>query len=181
MGYSSPIVALRKELDLYANIRPVVSVCISMQTTDFLIKSSEGRSWSRRKTFRRPCRSPRKHGMSGKFLSALFYFLISHRDFSYMQYVKQETQTNGEHGKEARATRLITERASRRIGQMAFKLANSRPRKVKILKLKKLFYLTLTVFVSSVSTSPLSTSPTFYRSLMVYSAKPSKAYRRSLP
>ena len=25
-GYSSPIVALRKELDLYANIRPVVSV-----------------------------------------------------------------------------------------------------------------------------------------------------------
>ena len=25
-GYSSPIVALRKELDLYANIRPVTSV-----------------------------------------------------------------------------------------------------------------------------------------------------------
>ena len=48
-----------------------------------------------------------------------------------MQYVKQETQTNGEHGKEARATRLITERASRKIGQMAFELANSRPRKVK--------------------------------------------------
>jgi len=52
-----------------------------------------------------------------------------------MQYVKQETQTNGEHGKEARATRLITERASRRIGQMAFELANSRSRKVKTLKL----------------------------------------------
>lgn len=28
VGYSSPIVALRKILDLYANIRPVVSVCI---------------------------------------------------------------------------------------------------------------------------------------------------------
>ncbi len=27
-GYSSPIVALRKELDLYANVRPVVSVSI---------------------------------------------------------------------------------------------------------------------------------------------------------
>jgi len=27
-GYSSPIVALRKELDLYANIRPVLSVRI---------------------------------------------------------------------------------------------------------------------------------------------------------
>jgi len=26
-GYSSPIVALRKKLDLYANIRPVLSVC----------------------------------------------------------------------------------------------------------------------------------------------------------
>ena len=26
VGYSSPIVALRKELDLYANIRPVLSV-----------------------------------------------------------------------------------------------------------------------------------------------------------
>lgn len=29
VGYSSPIVALRKILDLYANIRPVVSVRIS--------------------------------------------------------------------------------------------------------------------------------------------------------
>lgn len=55
-----------------------------------------------------------------------------------MQYVKQEVQTNGEHGKEARATRLITEHASRRIGQMAFEIANSRPRKVlKNLKKKK--------------------------------------------
>jgi homoisocitrate dehydrogenase len=26
-GYSSPIVALRKKMDLYANIRPVKSVC----------------------------------------------------------------------------------------------------------------------------------------------------------
>ncbi len=48
------------------------------------------------------------------------------------QYVKQETQTSGEHGLEARATRLITERASRRIGQMAFELARSRPRKVRL-------------------------------------------------
>ena len=29
VGYSSPIVALRKKLDLYANIRPVVSVGFS--------------------------------------------------------------------------------------------------------------------------------------------------------
>lgn len=48
-----------------------------------------------------------------------------------VQYVKQETQTIGEFGKEARATRLITERASRRIGQMAFELALARPRQVR--------------------------------------------------
>lgn len=35
-----------------------------------------------------------------------------------------------ENGREARATRLITERASRRIGKMAFELALGRPRKV---------------------------------------------------
>lgn len=34
VGYSSPIVALRKELDLYANIRPVVSVRHSLLNTD---------------------------------------------------------------------------------------------------------------------------------------------------
>ena len=45
-------------------------------------------------------------------------------------YVKQEEQTTGPNGKEARATRLITERASRRIGQMAFELALARERKV---------------------------------------------------
>ena len=42
VGYSSPIVALRKELDLYANIRPVVSVRISVQPPSFLIKFLEG-------------------------------------------------------------------------------------------------------------------------------------------
>lgn len=47
-----------------------------------------------------------------------------------IQYVKQEEQIQTENGKEARATRLITERASRRIGQMAFEIANARSRKV---------------------------------------------------
>jgi isocitrate/isopropylmalate dehydrogenase len=47
-----------------------------------------------------------------------------------IQYVKQEHLIVGEHGKEARATRLITERASRRIGEMAFEIARTRPRKV---------------------------------------------------
>ncbi len=48
----------------------------------------------------------------------------------YLQYIKQEELINTPYGKEARATRLITERASRRIGQMAFELALARPRKV---------------------------------------------------
>ncbi len=46
------------------------------------------------------------------------------------QYVKEETLTIGPNGKVARATRLITERASRRIGLKAFDIALARPRKV---------------------------------------------------
>ena len=49
------------------------------------------------------------------------------------QYVKQEVSGMGEHGREARATRLITERASTRIGKMACEIALQRPRKVRIL------------------------------------------------
>ncbi|KAJ3481174.1 hypothetical protein NLI96_g7838 [Meripilus lineatus] len=91
-GYSSPIVALRKKLDLYANIRPVLSVAPS------------------------PDQQPDVD-------------LIVVRENTECLYVKQEELTNGTNGKEARATRLITERASRRIGQMAFELALARPRK----------------------------------------------------
>ena len=49
------------------------------------------------------------------------------------QYVKQEVSEMGEHGREARATRLITERASKRIGKMACEIALQRPRKVRTL------------------------------------------------
>ncbi|KAJ2933629.1 hypothetical protein H1R20_g3414, partial [Candolleomyces eurysporus] len=92
IGYSSPIVALRKELDLYANIRPVLSVAP---------KAGE------------------KPAVD----------LIVVRENTECLYVKQEQQTDGVNGKEARATRLITEYASKRIGQMAFELAAARPRK----------------------------------------------------
>ncbi|KAI0080717.1 homoisocitrate dehydrogenase [Panus rudis PR-1116 ss-1] len=91
-GYSSPIVALRKKLDLYANIRPVVSVA------------------------RNPEDKPDVD-------------LIVVRENTECLYVKQETIQPTENGREARATRLITERASRRIGKMAFELAAARPRK----------------------------------------------------
>lgn len=48
------------------------------------------------------------------------------------QYIKEETMSIGPTGKEARATRLITERASRRIGQMAFETALARGPSVSI-------------------------------------------------
>ncbi|PCH41366.1 homoisocitrate dehydrogenase [Wolfiporia cocos MD-104 SS10] len=91
-GYSSPIVALRKKLDLYANVRPVVSVAANAGD-----KPSVD--------------------------------LVVVRENTECLYVKQETITSSETGREARATRLITERASRRIGKMAFEIALKRPRK----------------------------------------------------
>jgi len=45
--------------------------------------------------------------------------------------VKQETLEKNAQGKQvAKATRVITEHASERIAQMAFKIAAARPRKV---------------------------------------------------
>lgn len=63
------------------------------------------------------------------------YYVLRCTDLLCLQYVKQEQQTEGPNGKEARATRLITERASRRIGQMAFELAAARSRKVRRLRI----------------------------------------------
>ncbi|KAH9893897.1 homoisocitrate dehydrogenase [Epithele typhae] len=92
-GYSSPIVALRKKLDLYANVRPVASVAASPE-----VKPNVD--------------------------------LVVVRENTECLYVKQETTTTTEDGGiEARATRLITQRASRRIGKMAFDIALGRPRK----------------------------------------------------
>ncbi|KAG9124464.1 homoisocitrate dehydrogenase [Ceratobasidium sp. 392] len=86
-GYSSPIVALRKKLDLYANIRPVSSV----------------------------------QGTKGPEVD-----MVVVRENTECLYVKQETLESTSNGKEARATRLITERASRRIGKMGFEVALAR-------------------------------------------------------
>ncbi|KAF8326660.1 mitochondrial NAD-homo-isocitrate dehydrogenase LysB [Cantharellus anzutake] len=88
-GYSSPIVAMRKALDLYANIRPVKSVA----------------------------------DLPGE-RSNIDMVIV--RENTECLYIKEETLTLGSVGKEARATRLITERASRRIGQMAFETALAR-------------------------------------------------------
>ncbi|KAF9263601.1 mitochondrial NAD-homo-isocitrate dehydrogenase LysB [Marasmius fiardii PR-910] len=92
VGYSSPIVGLRKKLDLYANIRPVLSVSPTPE-------------------------EPAKVDM------------IVVRENTECLYIKQEEATITDRGREARATRLITEYASSRIGRMAFELALERPRK----------------------------------------------------
>ncbi|PAV20739.1 mitochondrial NAD-homo-isocitrate dehydrogenase [Pyrrhoderma noxium] len=91
-GYSSPIVALRKELDLYANIRPVTSVAAN------------------------PGDKPDVD-------------LVVVRENTECLYIKQEERSDGPKGREARATRLITEYASTRIGRAAFDIALNRPRK----------------------------------------------------
>lgn len=58
----------------------------------------------------------------------LLFSVLSYVDsyWGHVQYIKDETMTLGPKGKEARAIRLITERASRRIGQMAFETALTR-------------------------------------------------------
>lgn len=55
-GYSSPIVALRKELDLYANIRPVKSVRTDRTAIDLVIarENTEDLYVKEEKTFERP-------------------------------------------------------------------------------------------------------------------------------
>jgi len=52
--------------------------------------------------------------------------MIIVRENTECLYIKEETMTIGVNGKEARATRLISERASRRIGRMAFEVALTR-------------------------------------------------------
>jgi len=75
-GYSSPIVRLRKELDLYANVRPV---SLAEKGIDMIIV----------------------------------------RENTECLYIKKESiETLPDGTKSATATRLITEKASRRIAEM---------------------------------------------------------------
>ncbi|WAQ92997.1 hypothetical protein PtA15_18A53 [Puccinia triticina] len=82
-GYSSPIVKLRKELDLYANIRPIHSIDKKLEITVV-------------------------------------------RENTECLYVKQESISSDDPhspGKVARAIRIISQRASERIGKMAAEVA----------------------------------------------------------
>lgn len=124
-GYSSPIVALRKELDLYANIRPVISVAAN------------------------PLDKPDVD-------------LVVVRENTECLYIKQETITSTENGREARAIRLITERASGRIGRMAFELALTRPRKhVTIIHKSNVLSVTDGLFRETVRAIQRQESPRF--------------------
>ncbi|BFZ53094.1 homoisocitrate dehydrogenase [Savitreella phatthalungensis] len=85
-GYSSPIVALRKKMDLYANVRPVKSVA------------------------------------GGRPVD-----LVIVRENTECLYVKEERLTNETAGSRvAEAIRRISEKASSRIGRMAFEIALQR-------------------------------------------------------
>jgi len=89
-GYNSPIVALRKILDLYANLRPVICDAES---------------------------SPFKKPID----------LLIVRENTECLYVKKEKLTTDSDGKRiAIAERHISEKASKRIGHMGFKLAVQR-------------------------------------------------------
>ena len=86
-GYSSPIVALRKKMDLYANVRPVKSVSNGGRTVDLVIV----------------------------------------RENTECLYVKEERLTESAPGSRvAEAIRRISEKASTRIGKMAFDIALQR-------------------------------------------------------
>ncbi|ODQ51122.1 Isocitrate/isopropylmalate dehydrogenase [Saitoella complicata NRRL Y-17804] len=87
-GYSSPIVGLRKKMDLYANVRPVKTVKGAERDVDLVIV----------------------------------------RENTECLYVKEERLTTDSTTglKIAEATRRITERASQRIGRMAFEIALQR-------------------------------------------------------
>lgn len=85
-GYSSPIVALRKKMDLYANVRPVKSI------------------------------------KGGREVD-----LVIVRENTECLYVKEERLTDSTPGSRvAEAIRRISERASTRIGKMAFEIALQR-------------------------------------------------------
>ncbi|RXK36782.1 homoisocitrate dehydrogenase [Tremella mesenterica] len=92
-GYSSPIVALRKHLDLYANVRPVSSVS----------------------------------GIPGPKIN-----MVIVRENTECLYIKKEEIHDSPQGKISFATRQISERASSRIGKMAFEIALRRAEERKV-------------------------------------------------
>ncbi|ELR22422.1 isocitrate dehydrogenase LysB, putative [Acanthamoeba castellanii str. Neff] len=98
-GYSSPIIGMRKALDLYANLRPVISAPIKPRLN--LLTHCEQTS--------RPDID-----------------MLIVRENTECLYVKKERMENGPQGRVAIADRVISEYASTRIAQMAFSQAERR-------------------------------------------------------
>jgi homoisocitrate dehydrogenase len=96
-GYRSPIVALRRKLDLYANIRPV--------------QADE-----------RPTTNDQRHDSRFSVLDSRKVDLVVVRENTEGLYAGQESSD----GETAVAQRVITRRASERIVRRAFELARSR-------------------------------------------------------
>jgi homoisocitrate dehydrogenase len=99
-GYRSPIVALRRELELYANIRPVVG----LQIADCKLQIEES------------------HPIYN--LQSAICNLVVVRENTEDLYMGRERTEDG--GNTAIAERVITRRASRRIARAAFELARER-------------------------------------------------------
>ncbi|HJZ46776.1 MAG TPA: isocitrate/isopropylmalate dehydrogenase family protein [Roseiflexaceae bacterium] len=97
-GYRSPIVGLRRALDLYANIRPVVGLQIA------------------------DCKFQIKQNQSIYNLQSAICNLVVVRENTEDLYTGQETSD----GETAVAQRVITRKASERIARVAFELARSR-------------------------------------------------------
>jgi homoisocitrate dehydrogenase len=108
-GYRSPIVALRRALDLYANIRPVATDQ-RPKTDDQQTAAGEQGADREDTTFVLRPSSP--------------VDLVVVRENTECLYTGQE-QSDGE---TATATRVITRRASERIARVAFELARARAR-----------------------------------------------------
>ncbi|KAJ3102879.1 homoisocitrate dehydrogenase [Physocladia obscura] len=103
-GYASPIVALRKKLDLYANVRPVVSVSPNSNIDMVIVREN---------TECLVCR--------------IFSFTSLRAKAMFIKYIKSESIENNADGtRTAYATRKISETASRRIATMAFNIALAR-------------------------------------------------------
>jgi homoisocitrate dehydrogenase len=107
-GYSSPIIGMRKALDLYANLRPVISAPIKVRlchgravhvAPDALVLKG-------------------RNGVPALQTSRPDIDMLIVRENTECLYVKKERMENGPQGKVAIADRVISEYASTRIAQM---------------------------------------------------------------
>lgn len=124
-GYSSPIVKLRKELGLYANVRPVRSVETDPRQVDMTIVRENTECLVSRKragetaiavielelVLPRPSPAAQQHAHKPLLCTS--------------QYVKEERMTTDPKTgmKVAEATRRITQAASEKIGRIAYEIA----------------------------------------------------------